>query len=183
MMSDAELLSAADSGSRVAFGVLFERYRPRLTRTALSKLGSLDLAEEAVSSTFLEVWRRRGGARAVDGSLGPWMFAILDFVCMNTSRSVRRERRLVHRLRSTEVQADHAEESDERIDCQRRVAAIADILEALTERDQIVVEVCLIRQLSVREASDLSGLSEAALRSRLKRLRARLRGQLGGPPR
>jgi DNA-directed RNA polymerase specialized sigma24 family protein len=57
--TDADLLTRAQRGERDAFGELFERHAPAVLRFCFRRTGNAALAEDLMSTVFLEAWRRR----------------------------------------------------------------------------------------------------------------------------
>ena len=80
MSPDAQLLQAAHAGDAASFGLLLERYRPRLFAIALRMLGYGSQAEDAVQETFLTALRRLD-TLADPEALQPWLDAIVRNIC------------------------------------------------------------------------------------------------------
>lgn len=59
LYDEARVLRLLTEGSENAFGVLFDRYRPKIYRLALKFLRSPVLAEEIVQDVFLKIWLKR----------------------------------------------------------------------------------------------------------------------------
>jgi len=55
---DAELLRAVADGDREALQELFRRHEPWLAARLSGRCGDMSLVDEAISETFLAVWRR-----------------------------------------------------------------------------------------------------------------------------
>lgn len=185
---DPVLWSAAREGHERAFEVLYRRHVGAVTRHCrrhLSVHGTAEVAqrcEDVVSETFLHAWRRRSAILLADGcSLLPWLMRTATHCCENTLRSDRRRRRLLGRLRE-QRQESGPENAPATTASDREVLTIARAaIGRLRPVDARVAEMCLLGEVPPRDAATALRVSEAALRSRLVRLRRALRAELGTP--
>ena len=81
MLSDAELVRAAQGGDSTSLGVLLERYRAPLYGHALQILGYGSQAEDAVHDTFLVALRKIEQVREPP-AVGGWLHMVLRNVCL-----------------------------------------------------------------------------------------------------
>jgi RNA polymerase sigma-70 factor (ECF subfamily) len=174
---DAALLGRAVAGDGEAFGLLFDRHRERVFRHACRLVESRQDAEDVVAASFLELWRRRSDARLVNDSVLPWLLATATNVSRNLSRATRRYRDLLARLPREPLVADPAtlitETSLLGVD-----GTLRDALQQLNERDLAIFALVTLEGFTVAEAATVVGLRLPAAKSRLQRVRARMRAQL-----
>jgi RNA polymerase sigma-70 factor (ECF subfamily) len=69
--SDAELWRRAAGGDAETFGVLFERHARAIYNFCFRRTGDWSMAEDLMSATFLQAWRRRTDARLADETVLP----------------------------------------------------------------------------------------------------------------
>lgn len=122
-----------------------------------------------VSITFLEAWRRRDDIRFVDQSMLPWLLRTATYTCMNLARSERRYRAALSLLPEADPSPDPAD-----------LVGDGEVLRAmrrLSVRDQEIITLCVIEDLSAEDAARLLGMRASSARSRLSRARARLRDE------
>jgi RNA polymerase sigma factor (sigma-70 family) len=171
-LHDAELWSTVRHGDSEAFGVLFDRHADALYRYCRRWTGDPVAAEDLVSITFLEAWRRREVILA-DDAVRAWFYGIARNVIRNQRRSRRRHRDALKRFHD-EQQPDLADDVAERLaardDAKRALSRIARLPDS--ERD--VWALCQWSGLSSREVAVALGITEGAVRTRLSRARARL---------
>lgn len=89
-VSDLELLQHARNGSSDSFGLLLERFRPRLYATALTILKDIYRADDAVQDAFVLAITRFQSLREPAAFTG-WLFAILRNVCFGYLRGNSKE--------------------------------------------------------------------------------------------
>ncbi|CAM5743870.1 hypothetical protein SALBM311S_12127 [Streptomyces alboniger] len=92
-------------------------------------------AEDVMSTTFMEAWRRRTSVEPRGGSLRPWLLGVATNVARSQYRSNRRYRNAASAAAAAnaaeEHVEDHAEETAGRVDDRRRISATLTALSAL----------------------------------------------------
>jgi len=168
--------------------------RPRLLWLARLRGVPPDAAEDVVQETLLEAWRcldRLYDPTGVDR----W----LDEICRNICRRYARKQATEQRnLAFSAPGEDEEQRASETVSLENLADSEAsDPIEALNRQDMAllldqalgllpgnareVVELCYLRELPQREATDRLGLSLSALEARLHRARRQLRALFNGP--
>lgn len=155
-MDETTQPKAAAEGPNALAREALERYESRLIRYASQLLGDLDTARDVVQDTFLALVR--ADPREVGDHLGAWLFT----VCRNRSLDILRKEHRMHRLDDAAVAARAAPEPSpsalaEIRDVHDRVLAV---LATLPPNQQEVVRLKFHGELSYREISRITGLSE-----------------------
>lgn len=176
--TDAELLFRLSHADEAAYRELFRRHERSTYRIALLMMRSTWDAEEVVASTFLELWRKRDNVRLVDGSALPWLLTVVSFTAKNHLRGTRRYRRLLAKMPHAGAELDHADEVARTVDALPMAAAVQAALAELNARDASVLLLCVVQQLSTRDAALALGVPEGTVKSRLSRVKGRLRERL-----
>lgn len=150
-------------------------YHAHVTAVLGYALRRVDVAEDAadvVAETFLVAWRRPSAVPRGDGER-PWLYAVARRVLANQRRGAVRRQRLGSRLRLelTGTVPDPAEAAAVDVDTER-------LLAGLPARDREVLELAVWEQLEPREIAVVVGSTALAVRTRLSRVRARLRREL-----
>jgi RNA polymerase sigma-70 factor (ECF subfamily) len=172
--TDAELWGRAVDGEADAFGVLFERHAGPVYNYLFRRTANWSLAEDLTSVVFLEAWRRRREVTLERDLALPWLLGVATNVLRNRRRSQWRHRAALERI-PREVEQDFADETDSRLDDERRMRWLLRSLAKLPKRDQDVVALCVWTELSYEDAAVALGIPVGTVRSRLSRARARLR--------
>lgn len=175
---DGELLYRMSRGDEPAYRRLHERHQAAVFRMSLVLMRTTWDAEEVAATAFFELWRKRDKVRVVDGSVLPWLLATASFAAKNSLRSRRRYHRLLSQIPRDGDVPDHADEVDRAMDALKISANVREALLQLNTRDSSVVILCVIQELPTSEAAVVLGIPEGTVKSRLSRVKARLRGVL-----
>jgi RNA polymerase sigma factor (sigma-70 family) len=163
--------SLVDSG---AFVAVFERHFGLLHRYLQVRAGVAN-ADDLAAQTFEVAFRRRADYDKSRPDARPWLFGIAINLARELERGRRREQRAFARLAPREGELDpslgHVEGGAAALTLRR---ALADIPE--DERDLLLLYACV--ELSYDECAEALAIPVGTVRSRLHRLRRRLRERL-----
>lgn len=175
---DGELLFRLSRGDEPAYRMLHNRHQVPVWRMSLVLMRTTWDAEEVAATAFFELWRKRDKVRVVDGSVLPWLLVTTAFAAKNSLRSRRRYQRLLNRIPHDGDVPDHADEVARAMDSLKIANDVRGALLDLNQRDASVVILCVIQELSASEAAVVLGIPEGTVKSRLSRVKSRLRGAL-----
>lgn len=166
------------NGEADAFASIFDRHRDRVFRQACRLLDGLDDAEDVSAAAFLELWRRREDVRLVNGSVLAWLLVTTTNLSRNAVRARRRHRAFLaklpreERVASAETQA--VDGTALGISPELRAA-----LRSLPEQDLHLLSLVAFEDLSLADAAAALDITPSAAKTRLHRVRERLRIELG----
>lgn len=173
VLSDAELVRAAQRGDATSLGLLLERHRAPLYALALRMLGHGPEAQDAVHDAFLIALRKMDQLRDPE-SVGGWLRTVLHNVCVTRFRKDHSElvsdevARYVE-LRSPEPSAEEA------ID---RLAMREWVWTALSELSEVLRVTAMLRYFgsyaSYEEISAILDVPVGTVRSRLNQVKVKL---------
>jgi RNA polymerase sigma-70 factor (ECF subfamily) len=173
---EASLWQCARSGDAEAFGAVFVLHHNRVYTHALRLLPLRSDAEDITASAFLELWRRRDHVRVVEDSVLPWLLVTTTNLARNVRRARRRYRAFLVRL-PHETAPDTADvalsAADLGVDPQLLRA-----LRALPWHDQVLLTLVAIEDYTLSDAAQVLGITPAAAKTRLYRIRLRVRDAL-----
>ncbi len=182
MRGDAELVAASLDGDRGAFGILVDRWTPRVVALVRRMLGDVDEAEDVTQEAVLRAYLGLAALRRPT-SFGGWLCGI----ALNVARMrVRQERVGRHSLADVTGGSRvplsllaSPDQSPERIaEAEEDLRAVRDALEILPAGQREVVLLHYVDGLSCEEIAALLGTTSGAVRVRLHRARRRLRERL-----
>ncbi|TFD49597.1 sigma-70 family RNA polymerase sigma factor [Cryobacterium frigoriphilum] len=169
--SDRARLQAIQRGDRAAFGTLYEEYVRDVYHYALRMLRDTAGAEDITQDVFILAWTKRAEIRVVDVSLLPWLLAATRNLSLNR---LKRKSYSATLDGSTEMIDPRPGPEDVLLDRQLG-ASIATAVARLSESDQKLYRLCLVDELSYRDAAHQLETTAGAVRNRLTRLRRTLR--------
>jgi len=175
---EPSVLDRVQAGDADAFGALFDLHNERVFRQALRLTASVHDAEDITAMVFLEAWRRRDAMRVVDGSVVGWLLVTTNYVHRNFTRASRRYRQALANLPAPEHAPDHAPWVDDRLDSDSRRSAVRTAMAQLPRRDQDILTLCVLEDLTTAEAAEALGVAPGTVKSRLSRAKARLSAAL-----
>lgn len=181
--ADEVLWSAVVRGDESAAAELFDRHRDLVLGRARALLHDAADAEDALAIVFLEAWRHRRSLRFVDGSMAPWLLVTTTNVSRNIARAGRRYRRLLATLHpASEVESDPCDAVGDRLDSVRRWGEIAMGAGTIDPLDEAILKFCVVEGVPVAQAAASLGLPVGTVKSRLFRVKAKLRRGQGSDP-
>lgn len=175
---DGELLFRLTRGDERAYRELHDRHALSAYRVALVLVRKPWDAEDVAATAFLELWRKRHSVRITDGSILPWLITVTSFTAKNQLRANRRYGRLLSRIPHDDPAPDHADEVAKALDGLRISQEVRAALQALNSRDASILLLNVVHELSLRDTALALGIPEGTAKSRLSRVKARLRTSL-----
>lgn len=175
---DGELLFRLSHGDERAYRQLHDRHAGAVYRVALVLVRTPWDAEEVSATVFFELWRKRGSIRIVEDSILPWLLTVTSFVAKNQLRTTRRYARLLSRIPHDGPFPDHADEVAQALDSLRISQDVRAVLQQLNPRDASILLLSVVQELSTKDVALALGIPEGTVKSRLSRVKARLRTSL-----
>lgn len=172
--SDEDLLKRIAAGDRLAMQVLFSRHQLKVHRFVLRLVRDEAVAEDAVSDTFLDVWRDAGGF-AGRSQVTTWLMSIARFKALSALRR-RRDAGLDDDFAATiEDHADDPEVIAQKLD---KGAAIRLCMERLSAEHRAVIDLVYYHEASIEEVAEIVGIPHNTVKTRLFHARKKLAEQL-----
>lgn len=171
---EANLRARIRAGDPDAFGVLFNEHARAVYNLGFRLTANWSAAEEVVSLTFLEAWRKRDRIEPVGGSLQPWLLGIAVNVSRNMARAGRRYQLAMSRLPPPPLVTDFAEDVAGRLDDTAQLKEVGRALPALRRGEREVIALCVWSELDYATAARALGVPVGTVRSRLSRARRKL---------
>ena len=177
------LCQRARSGDREALGAILGRHGPRLYRSVLlPRLGSVALAEEALSTTYVRVVERFGQFTWQAVGVYPWLRMVALRVALDQLRS--RKRELLFEPADIERELDaqgdqRAAEQLEQHDLQVARRKVETVLDRINPRYALAIRLRVLEERSREDAARTLEVTVATFDVVLHRALAALRKVLG----
>jgi RNA polymerase sigma-70 factor (ECF subfamily) len=105
---DDQLVALLQQGSEAAFGVLIQRYQPRLYKVALGITGDPEESQDVLQDVFLKVHQSIGKFKG-QSKLSTWLHRITVNHCLNWKRRWKRRFRWHHQPLERDEGGDYPE--------------------------------------------------------------------------
>ncbi|MEJ2852125.1 MULTISPECIES: RNA polymerase sigma factor [unclassified Saccharothrix] len=164
---------AGPTPSRV-FGQLFDRHARSLHRYLARRVG--DLADDLVGETFLVAYQTRTGYDPQRGTARSWLYGIAtNLLRRHVRQEVRGLAAAARAAGSTAGGEDHGGRVADQVDAAARTRLLAGALAGLDPGDRDVLLLTSWAGLDSNEVAEALGIPVGTVRSRLHRVRRRLR--------
>ncbi len=162
------LISSAQHGDATAFGKLYQKIYPSLYHVSYCALRSSEDAADAVSDAVLDAFRSIGSLKNPE-AFRSWMFKIL------TAKIKRKQREYAHApVELTDATTPIVEFGFTRPE-------LSEALAKLPDEDRLLLSLQVLGGYSGKELAHVFGSTAGAVRSRLLRIRQKLRELLSDP--
>jgi RNA polymerase sigma-70 factor (ECF subfamily) len=172
--TDSELWLRVLEGDGSAFASLFVLHRDRVFGHSLRLVRTPHEAEDVTAMVFLEAWRCRSKVRLVNDSLIGWLLVTTTNVARNRLRSTLRYEQLIRKLPQPETAPDHGDSVADAVDQDRRSQLLHRAYRSLGRRDQEIIALCVLEEMSTAHVSQLLNIPPGTVKSRLSRAKHKL---------
>ncbi|MDA0813685.1 MAG: sigma-70 family RNA polymerase sigma factor [Verrucomicrobia bacterium] len=177
-----------DDGDQAAAAELVERLYPLVAKILAHRLPAQVALEDVAQQVFLKMFAKLRQFKG-DVPLEHWVSKIVVNACLNAMRG----RRLKVELRRSDLseaedavlddlhafeQADHADHADHADDAVAGRDLLSKLLECLSPKERLAIELTELEGHSSKEAANLLGTTAIAVRVRVARARAKMRRRL-----
>ena len=178
--SDRALLARVVERDQAAHRLIFERYYKRVLAFVRRRVNDDGLAEEVATDVFYEVWRNAAAYRG-ESPVTTWIFGIANLKALSARRYFAQPRRAAVRVTPDETLSRVADPSSqvELITARQELSRLVRAIDRLPEGHRDVLRLAFIDGCSYPEIAERLDISEANVKTRVNRARARLRNLTG----
>ena len=174
MEEENKWIIAARKGNRLAFRRLVEKYQNYVFTIALKILKQRELAEEVAQDVFLKVFHTLDSFEG-KSKFSTWLYTIAYRTAIDVARKKQLLTQTLEEERTKNWQDDFHEDGLQRVsrqDLQQYLKAAIDQLDPL---DASIITLYYLHEKLVKEIAEITGLTETNIKTKLYRLRDRLR--------
>jgi RNA polymerase sigma-70 factor (ECF subfamily) len=173
-VSDEMLLKNVAEGDKAAMHIMFVRHRERVSRFIQRLVRNPAIVDDLVNQVFLDVWRsaNRFESRA---RVSTWLLSIARFKAINSLRGRTHEN--IDQDDALGV-ADAGDAPDVALDRKERESILRACIDKLSPAHREIINLFYYRENSTAEVSEMIGIPQATVKSRIFYARKRLAGIL-----
>lgn len=177
-LQDELIVARIIAGERRLFGLLYQRYRARITALAFGMTGHREEAEDLTQEIFLRVYQRLGTFQG-QAKFSTWFYRIALNHCLNHCRNERRRRTKPNREQAVMlVELRAVEQADATLLRKEIQQSIRSALLSLKPEIRVLLLLKEIEGLSYHEIAERLDWSSGTVASRLNRGRRLLARKL-----
>ena len=176
VLTDAELVEAAQSGDEKAFEALVEKHRARIDATISSFVSNAQDREDIAQDTFINAFRNLHQLSNPD-RFSYWLVTIAQNLCRNWLNKHRSHTIPIDEVDENLLNSDNLPER-ESIEAEQR-QIITQAIKALPETERQIASAHYLEGTSHKELANRHGLSYQAVCARLSRAKQKLAKRLG----
>jgi RNA polymerase sigma factor (sigma-70 family) len=170
------LFSRVQAGDRESFRAIFRMHMRSVYWAAFGVLQSRADSEEVMQDAFMTMWDKRASIELVGESTLPWLVTTARYLALNRRRAEERRRR--DPLDPDAELLDRALGPENAAVANEARQHIEEVMAQMPLVDQEIFWLCLVGDLSYKQAARQLGISHGSVRNRLSRLKMRLRSEL-----
>jgi RNA polymerase sigma-70 factor (ECF subfamily) len=168
----SELYQNDGRPSQVDWHEVYLENLPRVYNYFRYRVGDDFIAEDLAASTFEKAWRNRWRYNSDVAAFSSWLFAIAANVAVDYFRKEGKERAIL-----PQVVSGHVESAEETAELRDELSRLTSLLSALPDRDADLFAMKHGADLTNRQISGLTGLSESNVGTILHRVAKRIRAK------
>ncbi|MFL5066520.1 MAG: sigma-70 family RNA polymerase sigma factor [Xanthobacteraceae bacterium] len=172
--SDEALMARIAAGDRDAMRTLYLRHHIRVYRFVVRLVRSHATAEDIISEVFLDVWRQAGSFEG-RSAVSTWLLAIARFKALSALR--RRPEEELDEEAAVNI-ADPVDNPETAVQKKDTSAILRQCLTGLSSEHREIIDLVYYQEKSVEEVSQIVGIPEATVKTRMFYARKKLSGLL-----
>jgi RNA polymerase sigma-70 factor (ECF subfamily) len=180
MEKNQDILARVSRGDMTAFGELVRTYQSYAYRLAVRILCSETEAEDVVQEAFVRVWRNLDRYNP-EVLFTTWLYRIVTNLCLDRLRAMKRHGVILNR-RTSAVDANpdppSAVDIEKAVSTSDLIRLIRTMAGDLPETQRLVFTLRDLQDLSIDEVRQITGLSEASIKTNLHYARRTLRERM-----
>lgn len=177
MEEENNWIIAARKGNRIAFRRMVEKYQNYVFTIALRVVGNRETAEEVAQDVFLKVYHTLDSFEG-KSKFSTWLYTIAYRAAIDVARKKQLRTELLNDERTGNQQDDLHEDGFDRVNRMDLQRQLEQAIQQLPQEDATIVTLYYLHEKMVREIAEITGLTETNIKTKLHRLRDKLREKL-----
>ncbi len=181
MEKDLRLIRRVISGDQQAFASLVDEYKDYVFSICLRVLKKREEAEEAAQDTFLKVYKTLGSF-GQKSKFSTWLYTVAYRTALDKTRRKKQRFQSIDEDNPDspplQLAGDDAEQPDVQTDSRDLRSHLEKAIALLPPIDAAVITLFYLHEKSVKEVALITGMTETNVKTKLHRLRERLKLKL-----
>lgn len=177
MEDEQKWIAAAVKGNRLAFRRLVEKYQHYVFTIAIRIVRQRELAEEVAQDVFLKVFQTLDTFEG-KSKFSTWLYTIAYRAAIDVARKKQLYTHTLEEERTRNWKDDLHEDGLDRVNRQDLEQQLRLAIDQLEPTDASIITLYYLHEKAVREIAEITGLTETNIKTKLFRLRERLRETL-----
>jgi RNA polymerase sigma-70 factor, ECF subfamily len=171
--TDHDLVEQTLNGNTQAFSLLVERYQDYVFTIAVRIVKMREEAEEVAQDSFIKAYEALSTFRG-DAKFSSWLYSIVYRKALDRLRKNNRSKSLELVEELTEGESESVENALYFLELKERNEILQQCLDQLPEGDAAIISFYYFEELSVKEISEITQLTEDNIKIKLHRSRKKL---------
>jgi RNA polymerase sigma-70 factor, ECF subfamily len=170
MADDHQLMVRLAGGDQAALRALMGRHQLRIYRFVVRRVKNESVAEELTNEVFMDAWRN---AKSYEGrsQVSTWLMSIAHNRAISSLR--RRREESWDEEKAAEI-ADGGDDPEVSLQKDDKAAVMRRCLDALSAEHKEIIDLVYYQEMSVAEVSEVVGIPEATVKTRMFYARKKL---------
>jgi len=177
MEEDIKWIEGARKGNRLAFRRLVEKYQNYVFTIALRMLGNRETAEEVAQDVFLKVFQTLDTFEG-KSKFSTWLYTITYRTVIDETRKKKLMTQALEDERTNKRVDDFHEDGLQRMNRLDLEEQLQEAIKSLDPVDATLITLYYLHEKMVKEIAEITGLTETNIKTKLHRLRDKLREML-----
>ena len=181
-MDDKQLVQQAAAGDAAAFETLVERYQQQVYHLALRMVNNEADAQDLAQEAFIRAWRGLGSFQFTS-QFSTWLYRLTSNICIDFLRAQKRRKVVSLTMLRDDEDSQWDLPDDDPLPEQQMIAreerqALERAFAALDPEFRQILTLRIVNGCSYQQISQILGIAEGTVKSRLSRAREQLRKKM-----
>ena len=164
-------------GDTSAFATLVNKHKDMVFTICVKIVKKSEDAEELAQDVFMKVYDKLDTFRG-DARFSTWLYRIAYNAAISKTRKRRLEVEAIDDYTINNYSVDDIKEELQTINNEEQHQILKTAMESLSEDDYLIIKLFYLKELPIRDISEITGLSQANIKVKLHRIRKKMYSQM-----
>ena len=175
-LSDKEIIQRLkDTGNTQYFGLLYDKYAPKVYQKCISMLKNEEDAKDLVHDILVKAFVKIGTFRG-DASFSTWIYHISYNACIDfLKKQQRKQKQITKEPVPNQAKDNIADETEDVETKEMKLERLEEVFQLLEPAEKTLLLMKYQDSWKISQIAEVIGISEGAVKMRLKRAREKLK--------